>query len=70
MFGPNSTFRVRSLGSLSGDWIVIDSKSVVEISKYEDSVVSGTFDLVLTKPNTTDTLRLNSGRFDLLVSTF
>jgi hypothetical protein len=65
---PSRTrFRFGSVDSYALD--SIDSK--VSINYDEASAIAyGTFNLTFYKPNTTDTLRLTDGRFDVLVNTF
>ena len=61
---------LEGFSSISGSYQVDSSRSVIRFARFDDQIAAGSFTLYFFKPNTTDTLRLTDGRFDLGVSTF
>jgi len=62
--------RISEISRLSGTYQIDSAKSEIQFVRLDDSVAAGTFDLTFYKPNTTDTIRLTDGRFDVLVNQF
>ena len=65
-----SDLRISRIYPFSGFWELDTLKSNLSLSNLSALAASGTFSLVFYLPNTTDTLRLTDGRFDVKVTTF
>jgi hypothetical protein len=61
---------INGIPSLAGRYQVDSSSSKIVFTRLDNDVASGTFELTFYKPNTTDTIHLTDGRFDVLVSVF
>ena len=65
-----SRLRIYNAGELSGEYKILMEKSSLHFDKFSSGIAAGKFELTFYRPNSTDTLRLTDGRFDVRVTSF